>query len=90
MPVFPKREADILALVQAMIAGKTAHPGMFPSLNIGILIIRRADYEGAKATQVEAMAQAQVATDQKDAALAALAEKMKAELKKSEVDVGGD
>ncbi len=90
MPVFPKREADILALVQAMIAGKTAHPGMFPSLNVGILIIGRADYEGAKATQVEAVAQAQVVTEQKDAALAVLAEKMKAELKKSEVDVGGD
>lgn len=90
MPVFPKREADILALTQAMIKGYQAHPPMFPSKNVGRLIITRADYEGAKATQVEAVAQAQVATDQKDAALAALAEKMKAELKKSEVDVGGD
>ena len=90
MPVFPKREADILVLVQAMMQGYLAHLGDFPSRNIGILISARADYNGAKATQVEAIAQAQVVTDQKDAALAALAEKMKAELKKSEVDVGGD
>jgi len=90
MPIFPKREPDILALCQAMIAGKTAHPAMFPSLNVGILIIGRADYEGAKTAQIEAIAHARVAGDQKDTALAALAEKMKAELKKSEVDVGGD
>ena len=90
MPVFPKREADILALVQAMIAGKTAHPAMFPSVNVGILIMARANYVGAKAIQVQTMAQARVVTEQKDAALAALAEKMKAELMKSEVDVGGD
>ena len=90
MAVFPKREADILALVESMIEGKTAHPGMFPHLNVGVLIMGRAKYEGAKAAQIEAVAQARVVTEQKDAALAVLVEKMKVELKKSEVDVGGD
>lgn len=88
MPKFPKREADILALVNAMIAGYTAHPGDFPSRPPGPrLPVKRNAYMAAKNAQTEALAAAQVATEQKDAKLAALVELMKAELKKSEVDV---
>jgi hypothetical protein len=90
MPIFPKREADILALVQAMIGGYTAHAGDFPSSIIIALLVSRGGYITAKNDQIEALAAAQVATDEKDTALAALTEKMKAELKKSEVDVGAD
>jgi len=88
MPKFPKREADILALANAMLAGYAAHPADFPS-HVGSpwLLIRRAHYLATKNTQTDALAAAQVATEQKDAKLAALVELMKAKLKKSEVDV---
>ncbi len=92
MPRFPKREADIVALADAMIAGYAAHAADFPS-HTGIppwVIITRAQYLTAKNDQTDALAAAQIATDEKDTALAALVEKMKAELKKSEVDVGTD
>lgn len=90
MPKFPKREADILALANAMLAGYAAHAADFPS-HIGWgLIIMRFQYMFAKNTQTEALAAAQIATYQKDAKLAALIEVMKDELKKSEVDVGDD
>ncbi len=90
MPRFPKREADIVALADAMIAGYNAHAGAFPSNVVFLLWVSRGDYITAKDAQIEAMAAAQVATDEKDTALAALAQKMKDELKKSEVDVGAD
>jgi hypothetical protein len=91
MPKFPKREADILALCEAMIAGYAAHPADFPSRTPGpLLTARRGQYVAAKNTQTGALAAAQIATEQKDAKLAALIEVMKNELKKSEVDVGAD
>ena len=90
MPVFPKREGDILVLCDAMIAGYQAHMGDFPSSAFWLLTPKRANYTSAKNAQTDALAAAQVATEEKDAALAALVEKMRAELKKSEVDVGGD
>jgi len=91
MPKFPKREADILALADAMIAGYTAHAADFPSRAPGLAFkARRLGYLTAKDAQTEALAAAQVATEQKDAKLTALIELMKDELKKSEVDVGAD
>ena len=90
MPRFPKKEANILALCNAMLAGYTAHPADFPSHTGPLLIIRRIGYIAAKNSQTDALAAALVATEQKNAKLAALVELMKAELKKSEVDVGAD
>ena len=90
MPRFPKRESDILALADAMFAGYSVHPADFPSHSGPGLPITRSWYMIAKNAQTDALAAAQVATDEKDTALAALVEKMKAELKKSEVDVGTD
>lgn len=91
MPKFPKREADILALADAMIAGYTVHGADFPSHAPGLAFkARRLGYLTAKDAQTEALAAAQVATEQKDAKLTALIELMKDELKKSEVDVGAD
>ncbi len=76
MPKFPKREADILALANAMLAGYAAHPADFPShTGTPLLKIRHYQY---------------LATKQKDEKLAALVKVMKAELKKSEADVGAD
>jgi len=90
VPKFPKREADILALADAMIAGYTVHGADFPSHTGPWLPIRRSVYIATKKAQTEALAVAQVATEQKEAKLAALVELMKDELKKSEVDVGAD
>ena len=90
MPKFPKREVDILTLANAMLAGYSAHAADFPSADSGFLSVKRAMYMGAKMVQTEALAAAQVASDDKDAKLTVLVEKMKAELKKSEVDVGSD
>ena len=92
MPVFPKREADILALCEAMIKGYLAHLADFPSHVPAPpwLLIKRNAYVSAKEQQIDTLAAAQVATEEKDAKLAALAGLMKDELKKSEVDVGGD
>jgi len=90
MPKFPKREADILALADAMLAGYDAHAVDFPSSERIALLFGRYAYINAKNDQTDALAAAQVATEQKDAKLAALVELMKAELKKSEVDVGDD
>ncbi len=92
MPKFPKREADILALVNAMIAGYAAHPADFPSHVVppSWLTIKRNVYLISKNNQTDALAAAQLATENKETKLAALVEKMKDELKKSEVDVGSD
>ncbi|GAH78638.1 unnamed protein product, partial [marine sediment metagenome] len=90
MPKFPKREADILALAGAMLAGYDTHAADFPSCERIWLLFGRLAYANAKNDQTDALAAAQIATEQKDAKLAALVEKMKTELKKSEVDVGAD
>ena len=90
MPKFPKREADILALVELMWAGYNAHHDDFPSARRPRLMAARNAYVTARDAQTDALAEAQVATEQKDAKLAALVELMKDELKKSEVDVGAD
>lgn len=90
MPKFPKREADILALVNAMIAGYIAHLADFPSSNRLVLVTKRNFYLGARNNQIDALAEAEVATEQKDTKLAVLIELMRKELRKSEVDVGSD
>jgi len=48
------------------------------------------NYTGARNTQTDAVTAAQVATETKNTALDVLEEVMRAELKKSEVDVGND
>ncbi len=92
MPRFPKREADILALAIAMINGYQAHAADFPSHTVSSpwLQLARGRLILAQREHTVARAAAQVATEQKDAKLAALIELMRAELKKSEVDVGDD
>ena len=88
MPKFPKREADIEALALAMAFGYWNHLADFPSANFFALSGAYSAYNTANKAQTEAVAAAQVATEQKDAKLTALVELMKDELKKSEVDVG--
>ncbi len=90
MPKFPKRQADIEALALAMAFGYWNHLADFPSADFFTLSTVYSAYNTAKNAQTEALAAAQVATEQKDAKLTVLVELMKDELKKSEVDVGAD
>jgi hypothetical protein len=90
MAKFPKRQADIEALALAMIYGYWNHAADFPSADFSPWSPEYSTYNTAKNAQTEALAAAQVATEQKNAKLAVLIEVMKDELKKSEVDAGAD
>ena len=94
MAQFPNAEADIVALANAMIAGYTAHPADFPSMDpltdLVALQAALSGYQTAKIAQTDALAAAQVATESKDLKLDDLEDLMRDELKKSEVDVGSD
>ena len=90
MAQFPDAEADISTLATSMIAGYTLHALDFPSSDSVALNAAYGNYTNAKLAQTDALAAAQVATEAKNTVLAALEELMRDELKKSEVDVGGD
>ena len=90
MAQFPKAEADVSALAMSMMAGYSAHAADFPSADPRGLSTAFGAYYTARNAQTDAMAAAQVATEAKNAVLDTLEETMRAELKKSEVDVGND
>jgi len=90
MPEFPTKEADILALLNQMIAGRQAHPADFPYWTGPTLEMRRSNYIAAKNSRTNAYAAAQLATREKLAALKSLEEVMKNRLKQAEVGVAGD
>lgn len=94
MAQFPDAEADIVALASAMIAGYTAHPADFPSMDpltdLVALQAALSGYQTAKIAQTDALAAAQVSTETKELKLDDLEDLMRDELKKSEVDVGSD
>lgn len=90
MPKFPKRQADILALANAMLAGYFAHAPDFPSVGMIELFLAIKGYRNAKKAHVDALAVAQVATEAKGNALQSLSSLMKSYLKKSQVDVAND
>ena len=90
MAQFPKPEADVVALANAMVAGYTAHAADFPSADTSALAAVVNVFNTAQSAQTDAGAAAQVATETKDLKLDDLEDKMRDELKKSEVDVGGD
>jgi len=86
MPKFPKREADIVALAEQMVAGYTAHAGDFPSVTVADLQAELTNYKAVKQAQEDLKGQTQIATAAKDEDLNDLVEQMKNDLKKSEVD----
>ncbi len=94
MPNFPKTEAEVVALVEAMVAGYTAHPADFPSIDplTDLVALQAAldGYQTDKQGQIDARAQAQLATVTKGTKLDDLTELMKNDLKLSEVDVADD
>ena len=77
-----------------MIAGYTAHPADFPSIDpltdLVALTAARDAYQADRQSQIDAKAQAQIATQTKSAKLGELEELMKNDLKLSEVDVADD
>jgi hypothetical protein len=94
MPTFPTKELEVVALVQTMIAGYTAHPADFPSIDpltdLPALQTALDTYQADRNSQEDAKAQAKLATVTKDDKLDALAELMKNDLKLSEVDTATD
>ncbi|MCK4752152.1 MAG: fibronectin type III domain-containing protein [Planctomycetes bacterium] len=94
MPQFPRTEAEVVALVEQMIAGYTAHPGDFPSIDplVQLVALQTAlnEYQTDKNTQEDTHAQAKLATVTKDTKLDGLVETMKNDLKLSEVDTVDD
>ncbi|MBP8131901.1 MAG: fibronectin type III domain-containing protein [Candidatus Hydrogenedentes bacterium] len=90
MPNFPKREADAVALADAMIAGYQQNPAVFPHADMPTLQSLRTAYQTKKNEQLDAEAKAQLATEAKDIALDALEGIMKVQLRQSEVDTADD
>ena len=90
MPNFPRREPDVVALADAMIAGYQQNPAVFPHADLVALQGERATYQTAKNAQLDADAKAQLATEAKDGVLTTLEDLMKVQLRQSEVDVASD
>ncbi len=90
MPVFPKREAEVLVLATKMISGYTTSPAVFPHADVPALQAALDACMAAKDLQVEREAQFRLATEDKDAKLELLVADMKKELTQSEVDTAAD
>ena len=90
MSEFPRKEADVVALVQSMVAGYTAHAVDFPSADPIGLQAALDGFLGDKQSQDDAKAQAQIATTTKTGTLDSLESLMKDSLKSSELDVTSD
>jgi len=90
MPTFPRKEPDVVSLANAMVNGYTVHAADFPSSDVVGLTSAVSAFAVVKNAQTDAMGIAQVATETKNVNLDLLEDKMKDEIKKSEVDVGID
>ena len=90
MPVFPRNEPDVVVLANAMVTGYTVHAADFPSSDVVGLTAAVSAFAVVKNAQTDALGVAQVATEAKNVSLGGLEDKMKDEIKKSEVDVGID
>jgi len=90
MPKFPRREAEVIALVDEMIAGYVANPGLFPSADVPALQAARAAYTTAKENQITAQAELAVAMETKQHSVETLEDVMHLELRKSETDTAAD
>ena len=90
MPKFPIKEPEIVALAEQMVAGYTAHPADFPSVEVALLQAELDNYKETKRTQEDAKSRMHITTAEKDTDLDNLVEKMKNDLKLSEVDTVDD
>lgn len=90
MSRFPSREADVIGLLDRMIAGYLGHPGVFVSADVAVLQSERAAYAAAREAQVSARAEYALATEAKERALDAVKLRMHRELHKSITDTVED
>ncbi len=90
MAIFPKREADAVALADAMIAGFQQNPTVFTHADVPGMQALRATYQTKKNEQLDAEAKAQLMTEAKEQALVVLEDLMKIQLRQSEVDTSDD
>ena len=92
MAVFPKREAEIMALGQNMVIGLTANPGDFPAPPVAIVDLQAVltSAQTAIDAAVAARAAAEQATADKDAAMEELGDAMRADLRYAEDAVSYD
>ena len=94
MPTFPTSESEVVALVEAMIAGYTTHPADFPSIDpltdLVALQAAMTAYQTDRQSQLDSRAQAKISTQTKSVTLDDLVELMKNDLKLSEVDVAAN
>ncbi len=90
MPQFPRRETDVIVLADAMIAGYTANPTIFPSADTTAMNAAMDAYIAARHDQQEKLAMAQLATEAKETKLEDLETLMGNQLKLSEVDCAAD
>lgn len=86
MAKFPRREADVVVLSDAMIAGYAAHPDVFPSADLAALQKALSAYMDARDSQVQALAQAKTATEAKYVRLDGLRNLMMDQIEVSEAD----
>ena len=93
MATFPRTEAEIATLAQEMVTGLGANIVIYPAPPVAPfteLIILLSGYTAAKDALVAAQAAAAAAIDTKDAALEALADGMKSDLRYAETTVDFD
>jgi hypothetical protein len=92
MARFPKSEAEVAALSQAVITGLDANTDVYPTppIHTDELGIRRAAYDTARSAAIAAQAAAEQATAEKDAKLAELVEGIKSDLRYAENTVDYD
>ena len=90
MAKFPSKEAEVIELADEMIAGYLANPGVFPSSDVAALQAERSAYGTAKEAQMQAQAQAAMATEVKANKLEGLEGVMHLQLRKSETDTVAD
>lgn len=86
MATFPKKDADILALANSMVAGYTEYPEFFPHADVTGLTDVREEFKNAWFVEQCISAMAKLATETKDTALQDLVTEMNLQLRQSEID----
>ncbi|MCP4708330.1 MAG: hypothetical protein GY869_06880 [Planctomycetes bacterium] len=90
MAQYPRRHAQVTALVDSIIAGFTEHPDDFPHGDAGQLDTARAEFRAAGHDLAEANAQVDMAASVKKDKFNQLEAVMKQQIKLAQVDCAAD
>ena len=92
MARFPNKEAEVVALSEALITGLTDNPEIYPAppIHTDELETRRLAYNTARTAAIAAQAAAEQATVEKDTKLTALVDGIKSDIRYSENTVDYD